>query len=123
MLTRNTRALAAVALAATLCLQAPLTQAAIVTTDQLTAQHDRDAERARINDFLNRASVRNKMQAMGVDGLSASQRVAAMGDQEVHEIAGRIDALPAGGGAGGFTNDQIIIILLVAILVVVAVSL
>ena len=55
------------------------------------------------------------MQAMGVDGLAAKDRVAALTDQEVHALAERIDALPAGGNLG--TND-IIVILLDAILVV-----
>jgi len=52
---------------------------------------------------------------MGVDGLAAKDRVAALTDQEVHALAESIDALPAGGNLG--TND-IIVILLVAILVV-----
>lgn len=116
------RSLGAAVLAVTLCLQAPLAQAGIVTTDQLTAQHDRDAERARIQSFLDRASVRDKIQAMGIDGLAAKDRVAALNDQEVHALAERIDSLPTGGNVGSFTNDQLIIVLLIAILVAVIVS-
>jgi hypothetical protein len=123
MLARPYRALGVSLIAAALCLQAPLARAGIVTTEQLTAQHNRDAERARIHAFLDRASVRNKIQTMGLEGVDADARVAAMSDQEVHSIAERIDALPAGGNPAGFTNDQLIIVLLIAILVAVLVSL
>ena len=123
MFAKPSRALAISALAATLCLQAPLAHAGIVSTDQITAQHERDAERVRIHAFFERASVRDRIQAMGLQGVDADARVAAMSDQEVHTIARQIDALPAGGNPGGFTNDQLIIVLLIAILVAVLVSL
>jgi len=123
MITKPYRALCISLLATALCLQAPLARAAIVGTDQLTAQHNRDAERARIHAFLDRASVRNKIQALGLEGVDATARVAAMSDQEVHAVAERIDALPAGGNPAGFTNDQLIIVLLIVILVAVLVSL
>jgi hypothetical protein len=123
MFAKPYRALGTVLLAGALCLQAPLAQAGIVTTDQITAQHDRNAERARIHAFLDRASVRNKIQTMGLDGIDANARVAAMNDQEVHSIAQQIDELPAGGNPAGFTNDQLIIVLLIAVLVAVLVSL
>ena len=123
MFAKPYRVLGTALLAGALCLQAPLAQAAIVTTDQITAQHDRDAERARIHAFLDRASVRDKIQAMGLDGIDANARVAAMSDEEVHNIARQIDSLPAGGNPAGFTNDQLIIVLLIAILVAILVSL
>jgi len=123
MFAKPCRSLGIALLASALCLQAPLAHAGIVTTEQLTAQHDRDAERARIRAFLDRASVRNKIQAMGLEGMDADARVAAMNDQEVHSVAQQIDALPAGGNPAGFTNDQLIIVLLIAILVAVLVSL
>jgi len=123
MFAKPSRALAISAMAALLCVQAPLAHAGIVSTDQITAQHERNAERARIHAFLDRASVRDRIQAMGLQGVDADARVAAMSDQEVHTIAQQIDSLPAGGNPAGFTNDQLIIVLLIAILVAVLVSL
>ncbi len=123
MFAKPSRALAISVLAATLGLQAPLAHAGIVTTDQITARHEHDAERARIHAFLDRASVRDRIQAMGLQGVDADARVAAMSDQEVHTIAQQIDSLPAGGNPAGFTNDQLIIVLLIVILVAVLVSL
>jgi hypothetical protein len=116
------RSLGVAVVTATLGLQPPAALAEIVTTGQLTAQHVTDVERARIQSFLDRASVRHKIQAMGIDALAARIRVAALNDREVHDLAARIDSLPTGGNFGNFTNEQLIIVLLVAILVAVVVS-
>jgi DNA-binding transcriptional regulator YdaS (Cro superfamily) len=116
------RTLGVAALTMTLGLQPPAIHAEIVTTGQLTAQHVTDVERATIQSFLDRANVRHKIQAMGIDGLLARDRVAALSDEEVHVLAARIDSLPTGGNFANFTNDQLIIVLLIAILVAVVVS-
>lgn len=92
----------------------PLPAAAeIVGTDEITAPSPADAERAKVQTFLEQATVVDKLKAMGVDGLSAKDRVAAMSQEEVHALAQRIEALPAGGD---FSNSDLVIILLVAIL-------
>jgi len=114
---KSYRPLGAALLAATLCCQWPLAHAEIVTTDELTAQHNADAERAKIQSFLDRASVKDKIQAMGIDGLAAEDRVAALSDPDVHALAERIDSLPTGGEFAGFSNEQLVIILLLCILV------
>jgi len=119
---KHYRSLGAAVLTAILCLQPPLAKAEIVATDQLTARHNPEAERAEIQSFLNRASVRDKIHAMGIDGLAAKDRVAALNDEEVHALAEKIDSLPMGGNVGGFTNDQIIIVLLLVLLVIVLVT-
>jgi hypothetical protein len=87
----------------------------MIATDQAGVSGAAAQERANVQVFLDRAGAWEKLQAMGVDGLAAKDRVAALTDQEVHALAESIDALPAGGNLG--TND-IIVILLVAILVV-----
>ena len=116
---KHYRSLGAAVLIATLCLQPPLAQAGIVTTDQLTAQHNPEAERAEIQSFLDRSSIRDKIQAMGINVLAAKDRVAALNDQEAHALAKKIDSLPTGGNIGGFTNEQVIVVLLIVLLVVV----
>jgi len=67
--------------------------AGIVPTDQVYASVKRD----QVNDFLDRAEVRAKMQALGVDPGAARARVGALSDDEVAALADRIDQLPAGG--------------------------
>lgn len=108
------RPVAMAALAATLCFQPPLAQAGIVTTDRLATQQNSDAERAKVQAFLDRASVKDRLQTMGIDGLAAKDRVAALNDVEVHALAEKIDALPAGGN---LSTGELIVILLIAILV------
>ncbi len=70
--------------------------AGIIGTDQVvvsTAQADRDA----VVSFLTRSDVQRQLQSMGIDPSTAGDRVAALSDQEVRTLAGKINSLPAGG--------------------------
>jgi hypothetical protein len=93
----------------------PAVGAAMVATDQAGAPGTAGEERAKVQAFLERAGVREKLQAMGVGVLVAKDRVAALTDEEVHALAQKIDALPAGGNLG---TNEIIAILLVVLLIV-----
>jgi hypothetical protein len=102
---------------------APLAaRAGIVTTEALTAQQEGDANRAKVQSFLERANAAGKLQEHGVSAQDAKNRVAALNDTEARELARQIDSLPAGGNFGSFTDDQLIIILLLVILVAVIAS-
>ena len=94
---------------------APLARAEMIGTDAMLAQTQAEQDRARVQSFLDRANVKERLQAMGVSGVAATERVASLSDQEVHTLAQRIDSMPVGGRLG---SSDIIIILLVAILVV-----
>lgn len=109
--------LVAALLSVALVAQAPIARAAIVDTDAMTAQTQAEQERAKVQAFVERADVRQKLQTMGVAGVLAGDRVASMTEAEVHAMAERIDTLPAGGA---LSNNDLIIILLVAILVAIA---
>jgi hypothetical protein len=67
--------------------------AGMVTTDRIYA----GAERGQVADFLERAEVRSRMQALGVDPDIARARVDALSDGEVAALAEQIERLPAGG--------------------------
>ena len=116
------RILGTALLAAALVIQPTLARAEIVTTEQLTAQHNTDAERARIQSFVDRAGAAGKLRALGVDGAFAKARIGALSDEEVHTLAGKIDSLPAGGNFGSFSDEQVIIILLILVIVIILVS-
>ncbi len=73
-------------------------------------------ERAKVQQFLESAALQDRMKALGVDGLQAAERVKAMTDAEVHQLAQKIDALPAGGA---LSDREIILVLLVALLLIV----
>jgi len=76
-------------------------QAVMVGTDQVvsTAQSQQQ-DRDKIRNFVARADVRQQLEAMGIKGDTAADRVAAMTDEEVENISGQIDALPAGAMSG-----------------------
>ena len=76
-----------------------------------------DLDRAKVQQFLDRATVTEKLKAMGVDALNARSRVDSLTDEEVHALAQRIDAMPAGGA---LSQNDLILILLVALIVIVA---
>jgi hypothetical protein len=106
----------AVVLAAVLSAQVPLAQAEIVDTDALAAPSQAELERARVQDFLDRATVKERLQAMGVSGLVARDRVASLSEAEVHALAERIDTMPAGGALS--TQDWILIGVVALLLIV-----
>ncbi len=56
--------------------------------------------RERVLAVLAKTDVRDEMVALGVDPEEADARIAALTDQELAEIAGRLDQLPAGEGFG-----------------------
>lgn len=56
--------------------------------------------RERIRDLLARDDVRAEMIALGIGSAEAEARLAALTDQEVADIAGKLDQLPAGEGLG-----------------------
>jgi hypothetical protein len=67
-----------------------------VTTDQLVEQRTAAADRERLAAILLRDDVRQQMEALGVDRNEAIARLASLSDQEVQQIAGQLDELPAG---------------------------
>jgi hypothetical protein len=87
-------------------------QAGMIGTDQVAAAASQ-ADRNTVLQFLDRAEVASQMQSMGVDAATVKDRVAAMTDQEVQSIAGKIQSMPAGADDAGL----IILILVVAAVV------
>jgi hypothetical protein len=95
----------------------PLTaQAAIVPTDEAISTSAATANRERVTGFLERSDVRQAMQNQGLTVESASERVKAMSDAEVAQLAGRIDKAPAGGDVLGVIFTIFIVLLITDIL-------
>jgi len=85
-------------------------QAGMIGSDALIASAASQADRNTVTNFLNRADTASQLQSMGVDAKSANERVAAMTDQEVATLAGKINSLPAGANSAWGT---LIVILLI----------
>jgi hypothetical protein len=93
-------------------------QAAIVPTNQIETPSQAEMDHAKVQVFLERADVKDRLQALGVEGIAAEQRVAAMDDREIHALAQKIDSLPAGGNLKDLSDLDIIKLLLGVILLV-----
>ena len=76
---------------------------------------------------LGRAEVASQLYSLGVERAFAEQRVAAMSDEEIDTLIGKLGSLPAGGqmsgggassgGYGGGGGSAFLVVLLLALLV------
>jgi hypothetical protein len=89
-----------------------LAQAGMIGTEQVASAASQ-ADRSTVLQFLGRADVTSQLQSMGVDASTVKDRVAAMTDQEVQSLAGKIHGMPAGADSTG------VVILLIVVAAVV----
>jgi len=85
--------------------------AGMIPTD---AQDDRE----RVTALLERPEVRAEMQKMGIAPHEAAERVGAMSDAEVRQLAGRLDAAIAGGQ---LSNQNLLLLIILILLIVILV--
>jgi len=88
-------------------------KAEMVTTDQVIQQVDPPEDRSRAMDFMLREDVQQQLTILGVDPEEAARRVASLSDEEIQQIAGRLEEMPAGEGGVGPIVGAILIIFLV----------
>ena len=93
-----------------------LANAAMVTTDQVVAEASQANDRVRVMDFMAREDVRQQLEALGIDPDEAAQRALSLSDEEVQQIAGQMDQLPAGQNAVGVIVGAIVLVLLVLLI-------
>lgn len=113
---RRTLAVGLAILMAMTTLPMGLAQAKMVTTDQVIEQSTPSEDRAQVRDFLMREDVQQQLTLLGVDADEAADRVAGLSDEEVQQIAGHLDELPAGEGGLGVVVGAILIIFLVLLI-------
>lgn len=90
--------------------------AGLVSTDTVLATEAGTADRERVRQFLARDDVRAQMSSLGVSPAEASQRVAALSDDEVRRIAGHLDDMPAGGDGLGVVIGAAVLIFIVLLI-------
>jgi len=113
---RHSLALALAVLMAVIAGPMGLAHAKMVTTDQVIERSTASDDRAQVMNFLMRDDVQQQLTRLGVDPEEATRRVATLSDEEVQEIAGRLDGLPAGEGGIGIIVGAILIIFLVLLI-------
>jgi hypothetical protein len=85
---------------------------AVVSTSQYLATIDRKATLARIDAALARTEVRDRLEQLGVDPVAANERIAALSDRELEQLAADLDNLPAGGSLLGVVGIVFIVLLI-----------
>jgi len=75
-----------------------------------------DAERSRVKSLLQREEVRAELQKHGILPHEAAARVDAMTPAEVQQLAGRIDAL----AAGGQSTQNLLLVIIIVLLIIIA---
>jgi hypothetical protein len=91
--------------------------AGMVDTGQAVSHEMASQDRAKISAFLDRADVVAQLQKQGVAANEAKARVYALTDDEAHNIAGKLDKLPAGGdGVLGVLLTVFLVLLITDIL-------
>ena len=88
--------------------------AGMIGTEQAMVAAGAQAERAAVLSVISRADVASQLNALGLDQQTARARVAAMTDEEVRTLAGRIEAVPAGADGGW---GWVIVVIVVAAVV------
>ena len=92
---------------------APSVQAGMIGTDEAVQPQP---QRERLKAFLERPEVVRQLKTFGVDAVDAQARVDAMGDAEVIQLSGLVNALPSGGA---LSNQELLIIIIVVLLVLI----
>jgi Family of unknown function (DUF6627) len=88
-------------------------RAAFIGTEDVLRQGNPSTDREKVANFLQRQDVRQQLASLGVDAREANARVAALSDQEIAKIAGKIDQMPAGQGL-----ELVLVVALIVLLVV-----
>jgi hypothetical protein len=101
-----------VALGFALALAIPQANAEMISADRAQAGD----ERSRVKALVERPEAAQALQKMGIAPREAAARVDAMSDAEVRQLAGRLDALPAGGA---LSNEQLLLIIIILLIVII----
>jgi hypothetical protein len=71
--------------------------AAMISTDKALSSSQSIENKNKVNEFFKRSDVIAKFESMGVTPQMAQERINAMTQAEVNQLAQNIDSLPAGG--------------------------
>jgi hypothetical protein len=87
--------------------------ATMINTGEIFKQSQHDLSSKSINTFLDRSEVQKHLVAWGVNPEEAKARVDSLTDDEIENIASRMDQLPAGGDAIGTIVGAALIVFIV----------
>lgn len=94
-------------------LQATTASAGVIGTQDYLSATDRAGQIASLQASFSRADVRAQLEKHGVNASDAAARVASLSDQELTEVAQKMDSLPAGGDGVLVVVGIVFIVLLI----------
>ena len=113
----NMRLVLSCLLSLTLITVAPMAaHADMMSTSLILSEAEHSARVELVQNYLGREDVRGQMEAMGVDPALAAERVAALTDGQLEQLAFNIESAPAGGSTLGVVIAVLVILLLLEIL-------
>jgi len=90
----------------------PQAHSAMIGTEQAQAQD----ERARVKAMLERPELAKALEKLGLTPAQATARVDALGDGEVLQLAGKLDAAIA---AGQISNETLLLIIILVLVLII----
>lgn len=91
-------------------------QAAMIKTETVLTLSTVNDVRENLNQFLKREDVQAIMTAQGISAAEAKARVDSLSDDEIMQIADKMDQLPAGGSALGVIVGAAVFIFVVLLI-------
>lgn len=91
-------------------------QAAMIKTETVLTLSTVNDVRENLNQFLKREDVQAIMTAQGISPAEAKARVDSLSDDEIMQIADKMDQLPAGGSAFGVIVTAAVVIFVVLLI-------
>jgi len=89
-----------------------MARADVIGAEQFLSAVDRKQTLDRVHQILARAEVQRALEQHGVDAAAASERVAALNDQELVLLAENLEELPAGGSLLGTIGIVFVVLLI-----------
>lgn len=83
---------------------------------------DRNVEMATIQKTLETEVIRQRLEDLGLSSGEVLAKLSTLTDEQVHQLASRIDAVQAGGRGGSIDASTLIIILLLVLLILILVE-
>ncbi|HEY0914612.1 MAG TPA: PA2779 family protein [Solimonas sp.] len=87
-------------------------QAGIVGSEQLLQSERNTVNREQLQQWMARDDVRQQLQSLGVDAQQATERINALTEQELQQLAQNMDEQPAGSGVIGVIGIVFVVLLI-----------
>lgn len=86
--------------------------AGLIGTDTIVSAAQAQAARDKVLTLVDRADVARQLQAFGLTPETAKDRVNALTDSEIAQLAGQIESVPAGANGAGWVLVILIVVLI-----------